>query len=198
MHFVPALLLVGGLWPLLQGAEPFTWLAGLELLVGASYLVLMRQELRHLRHPTPHLPTIAWLEVAAAGILALEGYHIWHRHHAHDLATGARTWHVLPWLYWGVAGVFVALAFVVPRLLQRRYLQLHETGFGGRLRLLEAPFAFEWAQLRGVVPDGAADVLVHPAAGGTPLRLSFARLHDATAHRDALVAHAHRILAPTA
>ena len=120
---------VSGLLPLLLGTERLTLLLLLEVLVGGCYLVLMARELRHLRHPMPHHEPIAWLELAAAGILALEGYHIWHRHHEHNVAAGTHTLHVLPWLYALAAGLFVGLAFGANRLLERRFLHLHPAGF---------------------------------------------------------------------
>ena len=189
-HLVPAVLLVSGLLPLLQGAESLTPLLALEVGVGAAYLGLMVRELRHLRHPTPHLGRVAWLELAAAGILALEGYHIWHRHHAHNLATGVERFHVLPWLYFGVAGMYVGLAFGASWLLSRRFLHLSAAGFAGRLHLWRAPFGADWAQVRAVEPAGPAAVLVHLHAGGPPQRLAFDHLLDGPAHRDRLLAHA--------
>jgi len=198
-HAVPAAILVSGLLPVLVGAERLTSLLALEIGVGACYLALMVREFGHLRHPTPHHEPIAWLELAGASILALEGYHIWHRHHEQALATGRATFHVLPWLYFGVAVVYVGLAFGMSHLLNRRYLHLHPTGFGGRLQLLGQPFHFDWAQVRTVEPVGQADVLVHSLAGGPPRRLSFEHLHGGAAHRDRLLAHAQEAVpAPSA
>ena len=94
-HLGPALVLVGGVAPLLSGAEPLTVLRGVELLLGAAYLVLVAREIWHLRHNPFHQEAVAWLELAAAGILAIESYHIWHRHHEAELAGAAhrsRSW----------------------------------------------------------------------------------------------------------
>ncbi|MFC7668219.1 hypothetical protein ACFQT0_13160 [Hymenobacter humi] len=42
----------------------------------------------HLRHNPFHQEQVAWLELAAAAILALESYHIWHRHHVAEPGRG--------------------------------------------------------------------------------------------------------------
>jgi len=190
MHLLPAFLLVGGLLPLLQGQEPLTLVLALEVSIGIAYLLLMIRELRHLRHPTPHAEPVAWLELAAAGILGLEGYHIWHRHHQHELATGSHRLHVLPWLYALAAAMYAGLAFGTARLASRRYLHLPATGFDGRLRLLDVPFQFEWAQIRTVTAQEPATVLIYPQNTENPQHLSFAHLLHGVQHRDRLVAHA--------
>lgn len=189
-HLAPAVLLVGGLLPLAQGQERLTPLLALEIVIGAAYLVLMARELRHLRHPVPHTEPVAWLELAAAGILALEGYHIWHRHHEHALATGTHQLHVLPWLYALAAAMYVGLAFGTTRLARRRYLHLPATGFDGRLRMLGAPFRFEWSQVRLVEAQEPASLLVYPQSAAAPRNLSFAHLLHGAQHRDRLLAHA--------
>lgn len=189
-HLAPALVLVSGLLPLLTGRELLTPLLALEVVVGTCYLVLMVRELHHLRHSTPHHEPVAWLELASAGILALEGYHIWHRHHERSLATGEHQAHVLPWLYAGLAVVFVGMAFGSARLLERRFLHLPASGFAGRLSHLEQPFSYTWAEVAHVEPAGSDALLVHPSAGGPPRRLAFGHLHDGPAHRDRLLAHA--------
>lgn len=190
-HLVPAILLVSGLLPLLLGQEPLTALLLLEVLIGGCYLALMARELRHLRHPTPHHERVAWLELAAAGILGLEGYHIWHRHHEHNVAAGTHTFHVLPWLYMGAALVFVVLAFGMRQLLERRFLHLHADGFAGRLQLLGAPFSYRWADVRTVEPADPARALVWASDDQPARQLSFGHLLDGPAWRDQLVAHAH-------
>lgn len=43
-----------GVAPILSGAESLTLLVGVEVLVGAAYLVLMVRELLHLRHHPFH------------------------------------------------------------------------------------------------------------------------------------------------
>ena len=198
-HLVPAAVLASGLGPLVQGTEPLTPLLTIEIVVGLCYLVLMVRELWHLRHPALHHERVAWLELAAAGILALEGYHIWHRHHAHDAATGSHSLHLLPWLYWGLAVVYVGLAFGVARVLERRFLHLHDTGFSGRLHLLKPPFHFEWDDVQAVEANGPTGAVVQLRAGGEPHLLSFAHLHDGAVHRDQLLAHARsNLAAPTA
>lgn len=196
MHLVPAMLLVSGLRPLAQGQEPLTLLLGLEIIIGAAYLVLMVRELGHLRHAIPHTESVAWLELAAAGILALEGYHIWHRHHAHALATGTHQLHVLPWLYAAAAGMYAGLTFGSSRLGSRRYLHLAATGFDGRLRMLGPRFRFEWPQVQLVEAQEPARVLIY-SPEAPPRQLSFAHLLHGTEHRDHLLAHA-RVYLPTA
>lgn len=191
-HLVPAMLLVSGLLPLMQGQERLTLLLTLEIIVGAAYLILMVRELRHLRHPTPHSEAVAWLELAAAGILGLEGYHIWHRHHLHALATGTHQVHLLPWFYAAAAVMYVGLAFGASQLASRRYLHLPPTGFEGRLQMLGPVFRFDWAQVQAVQPVGPAAVLIHTQAG--PQRLSFEHLLHGEAHRDRLLTHAQTYL----
>jgi hypothetical protein len=188
-HLVPATLLVSGLLPLLKGEESLTPVLGLEIVVGAAYLVLMLRELWHLRHPTPHAEPVAWLELAAAGILALEGYHIWHRHHEHAVATGTHQVHILPWLYAAAAVMYTGVAFGSSRLSRRRYLHLLETGFAGRLRLLGPPFQFEWSQVQRVEAQEPAKLLVH-SLHSAPKQLAFGHLLHGAQHRDRLLAHA--------
>lgn len=189
-HLVPAILLVSGLLPLVQGHEHLTPLLALEVIIGAAYLVLMGRELWHLRHPTPHAEPIGWLELAAAGILALEGYHIWHRHHEHAVAAGTHQLHVLPWIYATTAVMYVGLALGASRLSRRRYLHLPATGFEGRLRMLGPPFQFEWPQVRMVEPQEPASLVVHPLGAAAPQQLSFAHLLHGAQHRNRLLDHA--------
>lgn len=194
-HLAPALVLLGSLQHLVSPGPRFGWLQALEVAVGAAYLVLMVRELRHLRRATaPHHARVAWLELAAAGILALEGYHIWHRHHEAEQATGQHRLHVLPWLYWAVALWYVAMAFGIARLYERRHLHLHPEGFGGRLQPLGRAFDFRWNEVRAVEAEGPAGVVVH-RRDGRRHPLSFARVHDGPAHRDRLLAHAAEHLA---
>lgn len=193
-HFVPAVVLVLGLAPAVSGAEPFTFLRVLEVLIGAAYLVLMVQEWRHLRHNPFHRGPVAWLELAAAAILALEGYHIWHRHHeAELLAGGPPKTHVLPVLYAAVAVMFVVMAFRMKQLDGRRFLHLHAHGFTLRTTRLGASQQMRWADIAAAEPAGAADLLVHQPSGETR-RISFATMHNGAAHRDQLLAHVARHL----
>ncbi len=188
-HLVPAAVLVTGLLPVVAGTEPFTLLVALAFLFGATYLGLMVRELRHLRHNPFHRERVAWLELAAAGILALESYHSWHRHHAAELAGGPHRVHLLPWAYAAMALVYVALAFRMKQLDGRRFLHLHPDGFALRTTRLGRAHALRWADLAAVEPAGPADLLLHHTSGRTQ-RISFANLHDGAAHRDALLAHA--------
>lgn len=195
-HLVPAVVLLSSVLGVATGEESLSALRVVEFLVGAAYLGLMARELRHLhRHPQPHHEPVAWLELAAAGILALEGYHIWHRHHEADLLRGVHRLHVLPWVYWGVAGLYVGLAFGGRHLLERRFLQVHAAGFRGRLRLLGRPFEYEWADVAAAEPAGAADLLV-VHRDGRRQRLSFAGLHNGPAQRDELLARIRAVVAP--
>ncbi|TGE23670.1 hypothetical protein E5K00_00210 [Hymenobacter aquaticus] len=190
-HIVPAFVLLTTALATLSGAEQLSAVTMLEFVVGAAYVLLMVREMRHLKQHPHHTEKVAWLELAAAGILALEGYHIWHRHHEADLRRGTPTFHLLPYLYYAVAGFFIFLAFTVSRIHQRRHLHLHADGFGGRLRLWGPAFGFKWADVATVEPSGPADVVVH-RTDGTRQQFSFAHLHDGAAHRDRLVAHARR------
>jgi hypothetical protein len=193
-HFAPAAMLLFSAVAVVSGDEPLSWITGLEFVVGAAYLVLMVRELRQLRHHAHHLENVAWLELAAAGILALEGYHIWHRHHETEARSGPHAFHVLPWLYWALALGFVGMAFGAARLLQRRHLQLHEGGFAGRLHPLRPRFQYDITELAAAEPAGAADLLL-TRTNGQQQRLSFEALHDGPAHRDRLLAHIRQHLA---
>jgi len=187
-HVAPALVLFSGVMPILTGAEHFTLLAGLEIVVGAAYLGLMVRELRHLRHNPFHREPVAWLELAAAGILVLESYHIWHRHHEAELVGAPHRLHVLPWVYAAVALMYVVLAFRLNRLTDRQFMHLHPEGFSVRTQRLGPAHELTWAEITAVEPEGPADVLVH-GASGPPHRISFAHLHEGPAHRDRLLAH---------
>lgn len=167
MHLVPAVVLLSSILEVVSGAEPLGGLRSIEFAVGAAYLLLLARELRHLRHhPHQHEP-VAWLELAVAGILGLEGCHLWHRHHEAGQLSGHPRFHVLPWLYLGLAGFYVGLAFGLRHVLERRFLNL--------------PAAVEAA--------GPADLVVM-GPGGARAHISFARLHDGPAQRDRLLAHA--------
>ncbi|UOQ52586.1 hypothetical protein [Hymenobacter cellulosivorans] len=191
-HIVPALILLSTATATIMGQEPLTGVTILEFVVGAAYLILMVRELLHLRRHAHHHERVAWLELAAAGILALEGYHILHRHHAADLARGTHSFHVLPYLYFALAVVFVVMAFNLYRAIERRHLHLHAAGFGGRVGLLQPAFQFNWADVTSVEAVGAADVLVR-GTDGREQQISFAHLHDGSAHRDRLIAHAQQL-----
>jgi hypothetical protein len=172
----------------ITGAERLSWITGAEFVVGAAYLVLMVREFRHLRHNPHHQEPVAWLEIAAAGILALEGYHIWHRHHEADALRGTHTFHALPYVYWALAVVYLGLAFGLKRLLARRHLHLHPEGFSGRTHPFRPAFRFNWADIASAEAAGPADLVVR-RTNGRQHRFSFASLHDGPAHRDRLLAH---------
>lgn len=189
-HLVPALVLLSGVGGVLSGAEKLTGLLLLELGVGIAYVALLAREMLQLRrHGPAHHEQVAWLELAAASILALEGYHIWHRHHEAYLRTGIERTHVLPWLYWAVAAWYVVMAFGMARLHQRRFLHLHPAGFSGRTSVFSSRFDYAWATVRRLEPVGEADVIVHSATG-QPRRLSFKNVYDGPAHRNRLLAAA--------
>ncbi|QJX45567.1 hypothetical protein HMJ29_00865 [Hymenobacter taeanensis] len=188
-HLVPAFVLIGGVLGVLVGEEPFTLLVGVELLVGVAYVGLLVREQVHLKRHPAHHERVAWLELAAAGILALEGYHIWHRHHEKALLTGRHQVHVLPWLYALLAVWYTAMAFGMARMYERRHLHLHAEGFSGRLHPFKRRFAFTWNEVVRVEPVGEADVCVHHA-DGRQQHLSFAALQDGPAHRNRLLEHA--------
>ena len=194
-HIGPAVVLLLAVQPVLMGEEAFTPLVALEFGVGAAYLVLMVRELRHLRHNPFHLERVAWLELAAAGILALESYHIWHRHHVAELAQGVHRLHTLPWIYAAVAVAYVVMAFRTRQIAGRRFLHLHPEGFGVRTTRLGRAYELRWDDLAAAEPAGSADVLLHRHNGQTQ-RISFADLHDGPAHRDRLLAYATQALAP--
>ena len=187
-HLAPAVVLVLGLAPVLAGTERLTLLLGVEVLVGAAYLMLMVRELLHLRHKPFHRERVAWLELSAASILALESYHSWHRHHAAELASGIHKVHTLPWVYAALAVVFVVLAFRMKQLDGRRFLHLHPDGFAVRTTRLGAAHQLRWADVAAVEPAGPADVLIRRTDGQTQ-RISFADVHDGAAHRERLLDH---------
>ncbi|QNH63443.1 hypothetical protein [Hymenobacter sediminicola] len=188
-HLFPAIVLLGGAVSILTGRESFTVLAGVELAVGAAYLLLLAREWRHLGQHPAHHERVAWLELAAAGILALEGYHIWHRHHEKELQTGEHRFHVLPWVYWVVAGWYVLLAFGLAHIYKRRHLHLHAHGFSGRLHPFRRKFAYNWADIAKLETVGEEDVVVY-GAGGERHVISFAHIQDGAVHRNRLSEHA--------
>ncbi|UOG73650.1 hypothetical protein MTX78_16135 [Hymenobacter tibetensis] len=151
-------------------------------------MLLLVRELRHLRHHPDHHEPIGWLELAAAGIFAIEGYHIWHRHHEKELLTGAHKFHVLPWLYAALAVWYAVMAFGIGRIYERCHLHLHADGFSGRLRSFGQRFSYKWPEVDHLEPSGPADVLVHHR-NGQQQRLSFANVQNGPAMRDQLLAH---------
>ncbi|MBO2008188.1 hypothetical protein [Hymenobacter negativus] len=187
-HVGPAVLFLLGVMPILLGEEHISLMSGLEIAIGALYLVLMVRELRHLRHNPFHRERVAWLELAAAAILAMESYHIWHRHHEAELAGAPHRLHTLPWLYAVLAVVYVVLAFRMHKLGSRRFLHLHSEGFAVRTKHLAPVQELRWADIATVAPDGPAGVLVCQP-NGREYRISFASVHDGAAHRDRLLAH---------
>ncbi|MBD2720529.1 hypothetical protein [Hymenobacter armeniacus] len=188
-HFGPAVVLLFGIAPVLSGEESFTALRALEVLIGAAYLALMVREWVHLRHHPHHREPVAWLELAAAAILALESYHIWHRHHEAALAGHPHKTPILPLLYAGTAVMFAVMAFRMKEMDGRRFLHLHGRGFALRTNRLGRKHELRWAEVAAVEPDGPADVLVR-CTNGRARRISFAHLHEGAAHRDRLLAHA--------
>ncbi|QDA61277.1 hypothetical protein [Hymenobacter jejuensis] len=188
-HLAPALVLIYSAGQAIKEHEPLTFLTGLEFGIGVLYVVLLVREIRHLRHNPHHRERIAWLEIASAGILGLEGYHIWHRHHELVLQTGVSKFHVLPWIYFALAGVYVLMAFKMSQLDARRYLHLHNHGFALRLKPFGRHFRYTWQDVVNVEPVGDTDMLVH-TTDGRHQRISFAAMHNGAAHRDQLLAHA--------
>ena len=195
-HVVPALVLFSGVLGVVTGKEPFTLLLGLEVLVGAAYIVLLVREIQHTRQHPNHHEQVAWLELAAAGIFAIEGYHIWHRHHEAALRTGEHEFHVLPWLYGALAVWYVAMAFGLARIYARRHLHLHTEGFSGRMHPFRRGFSYTWAEIDRLEPSGPTDVLVHHS-NGQQQKISFANVQDGPAMRDKLLAHGQRKAAAT-
>ncbi|QKG52755.1 hypothetical protein [Hymenobacter sp. BRD67] len=192
-HLVPALVLVGGATAAVASQEALTSLLGLEFIIGAAYLLLMARELLHLRHGHGHPEPVAWLELAAAGILGLEGYHIGHRHHLAELAGAPHRAHILPWLYAALAALYVVLAFGLARLGKRRYLHLHADGFSVRTRLLGKEQAGRWAHLAAVQGVGPASA-IFSYTNGQQQQLSFEHLYNGAELRNQLVAEAQRQL----
>jgi hypothetical protein len=146
-HLGPAVVLLMGIAPVLAGTELLTPLLAFEVLVGAAYLGLMVRELLHLRHQPFHREPVAWLELAAAAILALESYHIWHRHHESELAGRPHKTLILPALYAALAVLFVVMAFRMKQMDGRRFLHLHPGGFALRTKRLGVKQELGWADI---------------------------------------------------
>ena len=104
---------------------------------------------------------------------------------------------MLPWLYAGVAVVYMVLAFRMKHMDSRRYLHLHPDCFAVRTHPFAGAHDLRWADIAAVEPAGVADLLVHQPDGKTR-RVSFADLHDGAAHRDQLLEHARQVLAERA
>ena len=190
-HLVPALVLMQGAFEAFYGGE-LSWMRGLELAVGAAYLVLLIRELRHLRrHPTGtvhHGPE--WLEVAAAGILALESYHSWHRHHEAELVSGIHRTHYLPWVYGALALVYLGLAFGAGRLARRQGLHFTKEGFWMRLLPISRARRVQWANFQAItVAPNSIDLLLHPRPDGPPQLLKLSPYHNADVLRERILAH---------
>ena len=191
-HVVPALVLVQAGAAAFSGSEQLS-VRLLELVIGTAYLVLLVREWRHLRHPPtgapPHGP--AWLELAAAGILALEGYHIWHRHHEAELAGAPHRVHYLPWLYAVLALVYVGLTFGAGRLARRQGLHFTADGFWLRLRPLGRVQRVHWAALRAITPAASGpDLLLHALGGGAPQVLKLSPYYNAALLHERLLVYA--------
>lgn len=188
-HLAPALILLLGIGPLVSGTEPLTLLTVLEIAVGLTYLVLMVREWRHLRHNPFHQERIAWLELAAAAILGVEAYHLWHRQHVAAVTDGIPRRHLLPGLYAVVGVAYVVLAFRARALTKRLHLQLHPEGFAVRTSHFARPHYVHWTQVAAIEPVGSDAVQLRDPNGHARL-ITFAGFHEATAHRDRLLAHA--------
>ncbi|TLM89203.1 hypothetical protein [Hymenobacter jeollabukensis] len=188
MHLVPALVLLSSGLNLVQG-EALSGVMLAEIVVGAAYVALLVREILHLRHHPHHREAVAWLEIAGAGILALEGYHIWHRHHEAELAGAPHRIHVLPWLYGALALFYVGLAFSMQHLDARRHLHLLPDGFSLRMHPLGLLRRWHWADIDMLVPVGADELLIRRRDGQED-RLSFAPLHEGGALREQLLQHA--------
>jgi hypothetical protein len=188
-HVGPAVVLLFGVGPIIMGDERLTFMSALEIAVGTLYLVLMVRELLHLRHNPFHREPVAWLELAAAGILALESYHIWHRHHEAELAGAPHKLHVLPYVYGAVAVAYVILAFRMQQMDARRFLHIHDDGFAVRTQRMGSSHTLRWAEVASVEAQGPADLLVRHVDGQTH-RISFATVHDGAQFRDQLLARA--------
>lgn len=187
-HLMPAIVLVLAVMPILSGKEPFSLLVGLEIIVGLAYLGLMVRELLSLRHNPFHTERVAWLELAAAAILFIESYHIWHRHHEAELAGAPPRFHALPWVYAAVGVAYVVLAFRMQQLTTRTYLHLHAGGFAVRTGRFGKEHNLNWSDIASAKPDGATGVVVRHT-DGKEHRIVFDGLHDGPAHRDRLLAH---------
>ncbi|SFP69423.1 hypothetical protein [Hymenobacter arizonensis] len=187
-HIGPAIVFVLAVVPILSGREPFSLLVALEIMVGVAYLSLLVRELRHLRHNPFHTERVAWLELAAAAILFIESYHIWHRHHEAELAGAAPRFHALPWVYAAVGVAYVVLAFRMQQLTGRTYLHLHADGFAVRTGRFGKEHTLNWSDIASADPDGATGVVVR-RTDGKEHRIAFDKLHDGPAHRDRLLAH---------
>lgn len=161
-HLGPAVLLVHGTAKAVRHRE-VSGLHGLEFAVGAVFVALVLRHWFRVRYradrAAPHGPE--WLELAAAGILGLEGYHL---HHRHALAPGPHSFHVLPWLYGAVAVGYALLAFHPAWLVRRRGLRFTPDGFWLRRWALGRARRAHWAALRAVVPVGTSP---HTYAGNT-------------------------------
>lgn len=187
MHLVPAMVLVSGAFGVLVGAEALTPLLALELFAGGAYLLLLIPELRRQRAGHVHHGAIDWLEVAAAAILGLEAWHIAHRHHVTDGATGqAATFHALPWLYAAVAVAYLALAFGWLNLHGRRFLALDATGIRARLQPFGKSQVIRWDELTAAEAVGENAVRLSRRSG-PPVTLSFAHVADGHHHRTTLL-----------
>jgi hypothetical protein len=187
-HLAPALVLLSSALGYF-GGEPFTWLTVAEITVGAAYVLLLVRELRHLRRHPHHRERVAWLELAAAGILWLEGYHIWHRHHEAQLAGAPERFHALPWVYAATGLAFVLLAFQMRRLDERRFLELRPDGFSLRIKPFGMVQHVSWGEVTEITPVNDADLLLRMHHGGQK-RLAFGQLHDGPELRRRLLAHA--------
>ena len=129
---------------------------------------------RHLRHNPFRREPVAWLELAAAAIPALESYHIWHCHHEAELASGAPRLHILPWVYAATAVACVALVFRMKQLDGRRYLHPHPA-IAVRTARLGPAHELCWVDVAAVEPAGPADLLARHHNEQTR-RISFADL----------------------
>ena len=194
-HLVPAVVLVQGATDAITHHD-VNWARGLELALGMVFVVLLVRHWYAVRHrptgpapphrPEPHGPE--WLELAAGGILAMEGYHLWLRP---ALVAATHKFHVLPWLYGAVAIWYVLMAFHRARPSSRRSLCITPAGFWLRRSVLGRAHRVPWAGLRALAPVGEGpDLLLYPLDGGQPQPLALHQYLNGSWLSEQLLAHA--------
>jgi hypothetical protein len=191
-HLVPAGVLVVGAVDAFRRHEASGFRV-LEFAVGAAFVALLLAHWVRVRtRPAPvpgpaHGPGPVWLELAAAGLLGLEAYHLAHR----PAAGPGHPWHLLPWAYGALAGWYVLQAFHRARPASRRRLHVTAEGFWLRRWVLGRARRVSWAALRALVPVGPGpDLLLYPRAGGPPEPLVLRRYLNGPALCAVLLAQA--------